>query len=386
MTQFTIKPQKAAYVVDSEKSIANELDRYESDIRSISSALGFKIAAEYNLRNRLNKAADRVEGHRVCVSSMSSAIQSILNRYESAESAILGNQTTSGKTTTNQEVPVSGVEASSNDENYLNKLFKNLLKAILDALGKTGLVGGTLALPIAIAKMFIDGDGMSAKDWGALIKGAGNSGMGINKLVKWFKDGEKGGLDKLLGLEKYSGFKNVKPEASWFKRSGSSFVDSIKHEVGLNEDGTAIKGSKLAGWGLSLVSNCFSNYDEYKKANGDMSVGRAAAETITETLIDIGKGAAVAAGVAAGCAAIGVSAPAVVVGGIAVGVSFIADSVCEGITGKKVTEFVSDGILDFATDAYEAATGAVRSAGNAISGWWNKTFGGGSSAQYAGAW
>lgn len=62
--------------------------------------------------------------------------------------------------------------------------------------------------------------------------------------------------------------------------------------------------------------------------------------------MDWGKGLLIGAGVAAGFAAAGVAAPAVVVGAAAVGISMAADWICEKVTGKNVTELVSDAIVD----------------------------------------
>ena len=58
MAQFTVKPKNASAIIEAENSVARDLNGFEGDIRSISSSLGFKIAAEYNLRNRLNGAAE----------------------------------------------------------------------------------------------------------------------------------------------------------------------------------------------------------------------------------------------------------------------------------------------------------------------------------------
>ena len=69
------------------------------------------------------------------------------------------------------------------------------------------------------------------------------------------------------------------------------------------------------------------------------------------------------------------AAPAVVVGGIAVGVSLVADIVCENLTGKSVTEAASDFVLDKASKAGKAITGAAKSAKKAVSGWFNKLTG-----------
>ena len=280
------------------------------------------------------------------------------------------------------------------------KYLKKMGKAGLDALGKFNSYGKEVGLPIALLKNIIDGDGITGKDIGSTLKGMGNSIIGMCETYS--KEADEWPLStanvrELAGLTPYKTISMASTKAGWLARlenAGTSAWETFKKEILPNvkmttENGTEVvdtvkKGTKVAGWVLSLVANGFSNYDEYNK--GGMSSGRAWAETVTETLVDIGKGAAIAAGVAAGCAAIGVAAPAVVVGGIGVAVSFVADVVCEKLTGKNVTEFVSDTVLDAAASAGKAITGAAKNVGKAVSGWFKKlTSGGDKSAQYAGA-
>ncbi len=112
----------------------------------------------------------------------------------------------------------------------------------------------------------------------------------------------------------------------------------------------------------NVVANGFSNYEEYTKANGAMSKGRAVAETISETLIDMGKGAALTAGVAA---------PVVVVAGGAVVLSLGIDYVGKAITGDKsfsLTEKLSDAILDTGTAALKGAGKWLSDIGKQVSG------------------
>lgn len=390
MAQFTVKPKNAVFVVDDENNIARDLSACERELRSIRDSLGFEITAAYNLRNRLNSAAGRIESHRRCAGGMSSALQDILNKYEGTETIILGNEIVK-----NPEIPITGNNdtVASEDSGY-KKWMKKIEKAVLDVFGKFGYVGEGLALPLSFIKLLIDGDGISAKDVGALLKGTGNSGIGIYKIIKWVNGGKEGGLGKLFGTETDKILKGIDPEAGWWTKVSTAAKETFKDKLGLEKNVQGkynVKGTTVAGWAFSLVANGFSNYDEYTENLGTdkaISVERAVAETITETVVDIVKGAAIAAGVAAGAAAIGVAAPAVVVGGAAVIVSCLADTVCENITGKSVTEFVSDGILDLAEAAESAkkAVGeAVRSAGKAVSGWFEKMFAS-SSAQLAGSW
>ncbi len=279
------------------------------------------------------------------------------------------------------------------------KYIKKTGKAGLDVLGKAGAYGKEAALPIALLKNIIDGDGITGKDIGSTIKGMGNSIIGMcdamkTEAGKWPLS--TADIKELAGWTDYPTISTASTKAGWLARlenAGTSAGATLKKELfpkvkKVADDGKltvdSVKvGIKVAGWALSLVANGFSNYDEYKK--GGIAKERAAAETVTETLVDIGKNAAILAGVAAGCAAIGVAAPVAVVTGIGVGVSFIADIACENLTGKSVTEATSDFILDTASEVGEAVTGAAQSATSAVSGWFDKVLsGGGEAPQYIG--
>lgn len=109
-------------------------------------------------------------------------------------------------------------------------------------------------------------------------------------------------------------------------------------------DGLAV-GAKWLGGVLSFAGSAVDNYEEYK--SGEISGGRAVAETVTETAVDIGSDMLITAGVTAGAAALGVTAaPAVVVGGVAVAAKWGLDCLCESLWDKSFTETVSDGLLD----------------------------------------
>ncbi len=391
MAQFTVKSETVVSVIDMENTLAQTLGKLENDIRGIGNSLGFNLATVYNLKSRVHGVADRVGEHQDSVKGMSQTLQEVLNVYQNTESAILGK-----KIVTDRGNSINRISSTIGDtevpDNNLTKTWKKLGKIALDVLGKFGLAGEMAAFPISAVKLLVDGDGLSAKDWGSILKGAGNSGIGIFKTVDWLKKGAEGGWRKFFGFTA----KSVDPKAGWLERTATSAKDSLKSGLGLEEvDGKyRVKGTKVAGWALSLVANGFANYDEYETKLGtdqEISKERAVAETITETGIDIAKGAALTAGIAVGCAALGVGAPAVVVGGAAVIVSGVADIVCEKLTGEKVTEFVSDKILDLdkMQDAVESAgkviKGVAKSAKKAVSGWMEKVFGGHSQIQYAGA-
>lgn len=93
-------------------------------------------------------------------------------------------------------------------------------------------------------------------------------------------------------------------------------------------------------WAAAIVTNAIDNYQEF----GTVQNGRFWAELGIETGVDVLMGAGSTALVAAGAAALGISAPAVAVGAIAAGVCWGANTLVESLTGQDIGEWVSDGV------------------------------------------
>lgn len=134
--------------------------------------------------------------------------------------------------------------------------------------------------------------------------------------------------------------------------------------------------SALAWTGLILTgaANGLSNYQEYK--SGEISAGRAVAETVTETTIDIVKDWAIGAAVTVGMLTVCGSAPVVLVGVASVAVSAGLDWASKKITGaifgeeKGFTEAASDLILNAAGAVAKGAkkiTSGISKIGSSIS-------------------
>ena len=367
MADFDVKLTKLQELLAVEDDCAAELERIQEDISNVKNNLTFKLDISAAIQGQLGRVYTHVGTQNKGVRKLKSGLNGIIKQYNRTETNIcnigsIGKKTkTSAAWLRNAEVHTAKkIESKWSLMKYLKKIGK----AALDALGKAGTYGKMGSLPIAILKMIIDGDGITAKDIGAGLKGMGNSIIGLceNDIGKSIKE--------LAGLEKYKGIRLDNAKASW--------AESLRYELSpvtkLETGGIKIKGSKIAGWTLALVGNGFANYEEY----GGFTK-RAAAETVTETLVDIGKMAALTAGIAA----IGVSAPAVVVGGTAVAASAVADIVCEKITGKPVTEYVSDGILDLASQLGRSISGAADTAKRTVSGWLARITNTGSLSGYA---
>lgn len=155
-------------------------------------------------------------------------------------------------------------------------------------------------------------------------------------------------------IRKEAGFtKYFNEEAKISKNFWKNLGEELKEEVtGYKDFKNITKGAKAvakwAGAATTFVSNTAENVEEYK--SGKISKGRAWAETFIETGTDvvIDTGAMAGTTAAAGSlAALGiVSAPTLVIGGVAAAGVIGANWICESVTGKDIGENVADFICD----------------------------------------
>ena len=197
----------------------------------------------------------------------------------------------------------------------------------------------------------------------------------------------KTGIKRFIGFDKaFTG--SLRPSVA--KSFNTRFYYNFHKQLDDGLSAYTTKGAKSifawAGVAVSAIANGFQNYDEAK--SGKISTGRAVAETITETAVDVGTGLLVGAAVSAGVAAVGwVSAPVIAVGAITAGVMVGADSICKWITksvtgeSKGLTETVSDFVLDVGEATVKAGkkivsgvANAVSDAGKAVSSFFKKLF------------
>lgn len=115
--------------------------------------------------------------------------------------------------------------------------------------------------------------------------------------------------------------------------------------------------AQWAGVAITGLTNFASNVEEFQ---GDLSSPRLYAETAVETVVDVGTGLLIGAGVAA---AAGAAAPVWAVGVVSTGIGMFADWGSKAITGKGLTELVSDTVLDL----HKIVSGIKTTAGKAVS-------------------
>lgn len=341
MAQFSVKPDNIYPAADAEDKIVRELDKLESEIRHISTSLGFRSSAKVNIQRRLNGAAGRISGHRGSMNSMRSALCSVADVYNRTEDRIADRLDVGN-------VPIQNVQ----EERCNNKVGQVPKKTdlsglwkIVGAFGPGGKVVSTVCKAVTsdkepIAKWADAASGM----WKAVCKTA-------DAVKKCKKDSDVNWMKEIFGLNKDSILKDIKKtDSGRFQKALQGWNKKIKGELGEFKTNYG-RVKQVGGTLFSLFSNGISNYEEYEKKKNTaeaISAERAAAETISETVVDWAKDLLIGAGITAGLAAAGVAAPAFAVGAATIAVSAASDWISEKIFGEKVTELVSDGILDFA--------------------------------------
>lgn len=333
MAQFSVKPDNAKRTIIDEERLIRELAALEDEIRHISNSLGFRVMSSANIRGRLQGAADRVDNHRNSMSNMKNALGDSLNKYNNTENAILGNLI----------VGNMKIIGQSGGEHATNEKF-DWVSPFWDLVGSVGVVGGTIG---AFGEFLTSGKVPGAR-WNELFKDIWDVGWDIGDVVKKCRgDASVSWAKEIFGLNPDTALKSIESEIlsdiGRTQKFKYGFQAGIKDT--LEDFSTGVgRAKQIGGIILSGAVNAFENREEYKR--GEISAGRAVAETITETAVDWGKDLLIGAAVTAGFAAAGIAAPAVAVGAATVAVSVAADWVCEKVCGKKLTEAVSDAILD----------------------------------------
>ncbi len=349
MAQFSIKPDNARKAVTEEEKYILELAGFEEEVQHVRNSLGFRVMSSANIRSRLKCAADKIEESQNSMRGMKNMLSDSLDLYDKTENAILGNVNIgNGIEVKNIPGGILNFDASGEMSDLISD---KVWDAVKPWIGNFGVMGSAAVMLDDIRTA----DFTTGADWADLAKSSWGVGWGIegvvktckgNTSVKWWKEA--------LGLNPNSFLKSI-------KNANLSGLQKAKHGFNQGVKGTlrgfrTVKGTtkQIGGIALSGVVNAFGNYEEYRR--GEISADRAVVETVMETAVDWGKGLLIGAGVAAGFAAAGVAAPAVVVGAAAVGISMAADWICEKVTGKNVTELVSDAIVDVGYQIKDDAT------------------------------
>ena len=377
MATFSVNNDGLSIDADKFNDIAGIISAIQLELEGVQARIGYSLKKYNGIGKQLKHESQNIYKEFDSIRILSDSLKQISNKYSTSEIKIVQNASASEK--------VKGILQEKLNAIIGYQIDKR--KTELDVLGKSGDVGKILSFPISLYKWGLDGgpdilhDPKSHVD---ILKGLFGTAEGISEFGKNYNKyiinpkeiDFKTFKDKFLGKDIYPEIVKDRTAAGWVGRMSNAkatFEKSFDKGLSIKDDAGNIKGFKVAGWALSFVANGISNYDEYKSTPG-MTRERAVEETVSETFIDIGKGAVLTAGVAAASAALGFAAPAVVVGAGAVVASKVLDVVCTHLTGKDVTEAVSDLILDTEEQVAKVKVNAEKIVAKAASSWVNKVF------------
>ncbi len=266
---------------------------------------------------------------------------------------------------------------------------KSWTDVLIGVLGKAGHIGTVSSFLLKnLPKWFANGQfslptGAQSvtsllKDGNTLIKGLmawSKSNKNLDKLSRMLpRQAKELRIKRLFGLTDLFAGKASQAKTSWGMRFYNNF-HKLDGPLESYTKGGAKSACAWIGLGLTAVSNYLDNKEEAE--SGEISEGRAWAETVTETVVDVGSGWLISTAVAAGVAASIGSAPVLLVGAATVGVTMGLDWACKKITKKltgeekELTETISDAILDVGEAVVVGGKKVVSEVATEVSKGWN---------------
>ena len=373
--------------------IAAKLDRAGNELNTAMSLLsGAQLSAAAGAQMRVNggaialrtvgtavsavNVAQAVQGYRSALGrvsgyagDLSAGVRAAANAFRAAEGALAGSVLPT------QPDGGENPGGSGNERERATFGWDDIWELILKVLPEAGfggafigvigqqLTGGTTAWQKRVLQVLSGG----TKVVGGVAKGFSSSSPGFDwtRLFSTYSDSAENGVKRLSFGEA-------------LKKQFSKYDFANAEKVG---DKIAV-GCKWLGTALTVLTTGWDNYEEA----GGQFTDRMLGETAIESGVKIGTGILAGAAIAA---ILPVGAPAVLVGGLAVGVTWAVDKLSEALFDRNLAEVISDTTMNLIedtqkgwetlkSDLQEAGNrigNAVSSAGRAISGWWNGLFG-----------
>ena len=255
--------------------------------------------------------------------------------------------------------------------------FDDEIKAKIKLLGIFGNAGGIASGLLGLIYKCATGKA-GPGDWFGGIGGIFSKG--IPAIADFHDKGWKEGLKSFFGWSAKTGSGKVNA-TTWWGRFKEGFKMAGKEEIGkYNPSGkTGGQAAKTVGKWLGVVveagTEFFENKEEFKNAKTAAERRRMWGETAIETAVDVGKGMAANAAVAAIWTAAAGTAP--VSAGASFAVAAIAtvavvgvDWVSKKLTGKDIGEHVSDFVYDkvipAAKDVGKAIGNGIKTVGDGV--------------------
>ena len=377
MSEFDVKICYMRNFANEAKEIAEQLGKLQKEIEIIHRNMGFEASACTNIESRLSRIEGYVDIEKKIMNSYRIGIEDVLAQYKNSEQIICNMVT--GNSASDKSIENTGVVTERGNV-FLNEFSQNYgWKEILKGAGYFGTVYD-LVQDINKGKTWTDFARTGVKVGQFVLSAA----ITFNKYKKIGRAvGTKTAMawwgKKITGLKPLGRVSIAKNPLTRFKNNltnkTSPFSAQIKNVVkdfkGVNGVGRAV--ASWANVAVTGVTNWFANKEEQAASNGKMSDARVIAETITETVVDTALvyGAGIVVG-AAVSALLPVAAPGIVV--VAASGALVAgiNAGIKALTGKPVTEWVSDGILDIGKAIGKGVSNMAKKASKAVGKWFKK--------------
>ena len=369
--RFRVYPSGVLSGKNDMEGISSQIRGYAEDVLSAKNALPISGGSARSLKSSLSVLYKEMREEADKVTSMKSGLEQSVGIYSGIERNLSGKKA-EGTT----DSPVSSDESTFAEEfwqdygwdgllagsNYIGKVRK-LVKGYKDTSDWKDVVRN-----VNDTYEFAEGAYTTFRNYRKIGRA-----VGTTKSMGWWGKAITG----LKPLGRVSTAKNpltrfknnLTNKTSPFHASFESIVNDFKGKNGV--------GKAFASWATVAVNgalNLKSNLDEQKASNGTMSNWRVAAETVTETAIDtvLTYGAGIVVGAAVSAVLGPVAVPGIVVTALSGMLISAANAGIKKLTGKSVTEFLSDSILDTGEFVLKSVGNGAKKVTKAVAGWFKK--------------
>lgn len=375
MSEFKVKPGTVKNAASQNEQIARELEQISLGVCRIRGRMRFQIAQRERINRRLDAAVQKISAEGSSARRTAAVLKSVASQYEKTELELCGEKKTRENTNT-----VSSNTAVFKTSSFLDEFKKKYgLKEILKGAGY-------------ISKVYsIIDDAASATSSKEYFKTGKDTYDFINKAIKEYANYKKIGnavgaktaknwwFKHITGLTSLRNVSKAKNPTTRFinnlKNKTSPYNIQFKKAIGnyVGKGGVKAAVASWAGVLLSGASNYILNREEQKASNGTMSDARVWEETVTETVVDTGLSLASQIVVGAAVSALlPAAAPGVLVVALTGLVSAGIGAGVKAITGKSVTEWLSDKILDHVEKKASEIGSQINKVKNSVNSWFNK--------------
>lgn len=375
MSEFKVKPGTVRSAAGQNEQIARELEQISSGVYGVRRRLRFQIAQRDRINQRLDAVAKKISEEGSSAKRTASVLKNVASQYENTELGLCGEK----KSSENSIAVISNAKvykASTFVDEFKSKYgFKEVLKG---------------AGYISTVYSILDGatSATSSKDY---FKAGKDTFDFVNKAIKEYANYKKIGnavgaktaknwwFKHITGLTSLRNVSKAKNPTTRFinnlKNKTSPYNIQFKKAIGnyVGKGGVKAAVASWAGVLLSGASNYILNREEQKTSNGTMSDARVWEETVTETIVDTGLSLASQIVVGAAISALlPAAAPGVLVVALTGLVSAGIGAGVKAITGKSVTEWLSDKILDHVEKKASEIGSQINKVKNSVNSWFNK--------------